>query len=259
MTAGVALHPDPPTHEGIAGRLICFAPAGGGDARFHDWMAAFAPVLDVRAVTLPGRGRLMDLAPPSDLSAVIGAITDRIQPLSDRPMALFGHSFGALLAYEAARRLEAAGAPPQILVVAGRAPQMALPSRISALPRAAFLREVAAMQGTPPEVLSDAGLMDRILPALRADFGLYESYDSAAATSHAPLSCPILAFGGDDDPQVPLDAILGWRHRTRRRFESRIFAGDHFFAFTNPQVADALFDQVDGALNEHSKGIARAG
>ncbi len=260
VSVEIALTPQNPTHAGLSGRLVCFPHAGGAAERFHDWMSGFAPVLDVRAVTLPGRGRLLDQPPMDHWPDLIESVLAGIQPLTDRPLAVFGHSFGALLAYEITRALDDQGKPPDLLVVAGSAPQMARRDRtISGLPRSRFLSEIEAINGTPPDVLSNADLMDRFLPALRSDFALLETYDADRASKHPPLSCPILAVGSDNDPQVPFHSILGWRHRTRSRFECRLFAGDHFFPFSNPDFADTLFDYVDDALNEHSKDLHRAG
>ncbi|MES0861730.1 alpha/beta fold hydrolase [Ruegeria sp. SCPT10] len=260
MSVEIALTPQNPTHAGLSGRLVCFPHAGGAAERFHDWISGFAPVLDVRAVTLPGRGRLMDQSPVESWPDLIESIVTRLQPLADRPFAIFGHSFGARLAYEVTRALADDEQAPNLLIVAGPAPQMAQRDRkISGLPRPAFLAEIEAINGTPPEVLANTDLMDRMLPALRADFALLETYEADRASKHSPLPCPILAVGSDNDPQVPFHSILGWRHRTRSRFECRLFAGDHFFPFTNPDFADTLFDYVDDALNEHTKDLHRAG
>jgi surfactin synthase thioesterase subunit len=260
VSVEIALSPHDAICAGLSGRLLCFAHAGGAGERFQDWISGFAPVLDVRSITLPGRGALSDHAPVESWPSLIAAVVTRVLPLTDRPYALFGHSFGALLAYETARALGAKGRPPNLLVVAGRAPQVAAQgTKISGLPRAAFLKELEAIDGTPVEVLSNANLMDRALPALRADFTLLERYDADGAENHRPLDCPILAVGSDNDLQVPFGSVLGWRHRTRLRFECRLFTGDHFFPFSNPDFADSLFDYVDGSLNEHSKDFHRAG
>ncbi|WP_298932811.1 alpha/beta fold hydrolase [uncultured Ruegeria sp.] len=260
MSVEIALNPHDATCAGLSGRLLCFPHAGGAGERFQDWISGFAPVLDVRSITLPGRGALLNHIPVESWSSLLAAVVTKILPLTDRPYALFGHSFGALLAYETARALGAKGRVPNLLVVAGRAPQMATHEvAISGLPRVAFLKELEAIDGTPADVLANANLMDRVLPAVRADFTLLERYDADDAENHPPLDCPILAVGSDNDPRVPFDTVLGWRHRTRLRFECRLFAGDHFFPFSNPDFADSLFDYVDGSLNEHSKDFHRAG
>ncbi|MEM9126394.1 MAG: alpha/beta fold hydrolase [Pseudomonadota bacterium] len=260
MSVEIALTPHEATHVGLTGRLFCFPHAGGAGERFQDWMSGFAPVLDVRALNLPGRGALLNQPPMRSWPDLIESIVTRLMPLTDRPFALFGHSFGALVAYETARALSEQDRHAQLLAVAGPAPQMAARRiAISDLPRRDFLRELAVINGTPPEVLGNESLMDRIMPALRADFALLETYDAAGAEHHAPLFSPILALGSDDDPQVPFQSILGWRHRTRARFECRLFSGDHFFPYSNPDFADSLFDYVDDRLNEHSKDICRAG
>ncbi|MEX0320472.1 MAG: thioesterase II family protein [Ruegeria sp.] len=243
-----------------APRLICFPHAGGSADKFQKWVGEFSPHIELRAVTLPGRGGLTGHPPITAWDGLAQTVAERILPLADRPYALFGHSFGALLAYEAARAMQRLGQPPAILAMAGRAPQCTTSGPgISDLPDEAFLAELAAMNGTPDEVLANRALTDRLLPAIRADFALLECYDAGAAAAHDPLACPILALGSDRDPQVSFREIIEWRHRTGASFDCRIFAGDHFFPFTNPGFADALFDYIDGALNEQGTYFEQAG
>ncbi len=243
-----------------APRLFCFSHAGAAADRYQSWVGDFAPTLDVRAVTLAGRGALSEIEPISSWNTLIESTAAQIEPLTDLPFALFGHSFGALVAYETARRLLDIGKPPQLLAVAGRAPHcVAETPPIARLPRDAFLRAVADMGGTPEQVLSNASLTEKLLPALRADFALLESYDSANAAGNRPLPCPVLALGSDRDRLVGFREVMEWRRHTAARFECRIFPGDHFFPFTNPNVPDALFDYVDGALNEQGERFQQTG
>jgi medium-chain acyl-[acyl-carrier-protein] hydrolase len=219
-------------------RLFCFPYAGGGSTIFRNWPRQLPPYVEVVTALLPGReGRFRE--PPLDsVERVIDAVTPNILPWLDRPFAFFGHSMGALLSFELARRLRRDHAlEPEHLFVSGRgAPQ--LPERdapIYNLPEPEFVAELARLNGTPREVLEHAELLELIVPLLRADFAVCQTHAYLPAP---PLKCPITVFGGLQDPDVPRESLELWREQTRAAHALHMLPGDHFFV--NQQQADIL-------------------
>ena len=209
-------------------RLICFPYAGGGGQAFRDWTATLPPGIELWAAVLPGRGARVREAPLDRLEPIVAGAATALEPLLDRPVALFGHSFGALVAFELTRELarRRLPGPVQLFVSAARAPHRPPGEALSALPEDAFLERIRRLNGTPSEVLDDGPLMRLVAPALRADFAAAEGY---VCTAEPPLSVPITAFGGTRDPHVSADDLDGWGWYTRGRFAVRTFDGDHFF------------------------------
>jgi surfactin synthase thioesterase subunit len=209
-------------------RLFCFPHAGGGPAFFRSWPVAFAPEIDVLPVQLPGREARLDEPPHRRLDDLVGPVCAALEPYLDRPYALFGHSMGSLVAYEVARRLSSGGRPPSCLVVSGRrGPQ--IPSRrrvLHRLPDDEFLAEVVRLGGMPREIVAAPDLMELLLPVLRADYELSETYRHRPG---APLTCPVAAYMGAADPEVDHAGLRGWRPVTTGEFVGRVFPGDHFY------------------------------
>jgi surfactin synthase thioesterase subunit len=208
--------------------LVCFPYAGGGAGVFRGWSERLPAEVEVVAVQLPGREQRL-LEPAFDeLEPLVRAIVAQFAAALNRPFALFGHSLGALLAYEVAHALRDEAGEPEYLFVSGfRAPHLP-PSRdpIHRLPDPSFIDELRRLGGTPQEVLDHEELMDLLLPPLRADIAICETY------AHRPrprLTCPIAAFGGDSDPDVPAIDLAAWRDHTEGDFTFQLFPGDHFF------------------------------
>ncbi len=163
------------------------------------------------------------------LRTLVPAIAEAIFPLCDRPFAFFGHSLGALIGYEVARYLRReAGREPALLIAAGRrAPQ--IPSDdapIYALPHDAFVAELRRLNGTPDEVLLNQELMEMLLPTLRADFELCDTYRFETGE---PLTAPVTVYGGADDEDEPREKLEAWQSVTSGPFRLRMFPGGHFF------------------------------
>ncbi|GDY28388.1 hypothetical protein GTS_00210 [Gandjariella thermophila] len=196
------------------------------------------------AVLPPGRERRLDEQP---LTA-IGAMVDRLVPVLarwlDRPPVFFGHSMGALLAFETAGALAARGkVPPRLLVLSGRRP----PDRpddqppIHDLPTEEFVAGLLKLGGTPREVVEHPELLDLLLPVLRADVRAVETYHYRP---RPPLACPIVAFGGTDDERASVAELAGWERHTSGGCRVRAFSGGHFFAYEHPDVLPALRDEL---------------
>lgn len=231
-------------------RLFCFPYAGGSAAIFRDWPGHLAPDIEVCAALLPGRGPRMSELPQTRIAATAESLAAGIRPHLDQPFAFFGHSMGALIAFELARLLRSGeGVGPSSLFVAGcRAPHIPDPDPpMHASPDPEFIAHLRELKGTPEEVLSHPELMALVLPLLRADFEAVETYRYADAP---PLGCPVSAYGGLRDPAVTRERLEGWRAQTTANFVMRMFDGDHFFIHqAAPQLLRVLgreLGQLDG-------------
>jgi medium-chain acyl-[acyl-carrier-protein] hydrolase len=163
------------------------------------------------------------------LEPLVEALAGALRRYLDRPFAFFGHSMGALVAFELCRRLqrEECGRPICLLASGCGAPHVrSAHSAIHALPAAQFSQELRRLNGTPAAVLDDNELMELVLPTLRADFRLCETYEYL---SGPPLACPIVALGGLGDDTVSRQDLDAWREQTTGRFRARLLPGDHFF------------------------------
>jgi medium-chain acyl-[acyl-carrier-protein] hydrolase len=210
-------------------RMFCFPYAGGGASIYRGWSAGLPGTLEVCPVQLPGReGRLRD-KPFERSDALVPAIADALDSLFNLPFVFFGHSMGALLSYELAHELRRRGRPlPLHLFVSGRrAPQV--PSQedpIHDLPEPEFLVQLRELNGTPEEVLQHEELMRLLIPILRADFAVNETY---VYSERKPFDFGISAFGGLNDQEVGRPDLDAWRQQTHGRFRLRMLPGDHFF------------------------------
>lgn len=226
-------------------RLFCLPYAGGGASVFRTWPVGLPPDVEVCPIQLPGRETRLAEAPFSRLAALVDALGEGLRPYLDLPFALFGHSMGALVGFELARRLRGryGSSPRHLFVSARRAPH--LPERrppIHRLPDPALVEELRRLNGTPEAVLRNGELMRLMLPALRADLAVCETY---VHVEQAPLECPVSALGGVDDLEVPGGDLAAWAEQTRGPFALHMLPGDHFFLQGSRDgvlrvVADAL-------------------
>ena len=213
-------------------RLFCFPYAGGRNLIFRGWQEGLPAAVEVCPVELPGRGRRLREPPFTKLTTLVEATAEAILPLLDKPFAFFGHSMGAMISFELARRLRREHAPtPVHLFVSGRrAPHIPdTDPPTYDLPEPEFLDELRRLNGTPQEVLEHAELIQLMMPLLRADFEVVQTY---RYTPGPPLDCPITAFGGLHDVEVPREYLEAWRDYTAAGFTLRMMPGDHFFLHT---------------------------
>ena len=209
-------------------RVVALPFAGGGASAFRPLRRRLGPEIDLAPLQLPGReGRIRE-APSARVETLIEQILNGIGGIEE-PHALFGYSMGALLAYELAQALRAAGrGSPRVLFVAAARPPHRLDrsAPLHALADEPFIDALRAMKGTPEEVLAHRELMELVLPTLRADFELCETYEHAP---REPLDCPIVAFGGREDPNVPPELLDAWGEHSRAGSRSIVFSAGHFF------------------------------
>ena len=210
--------------------LLCFPHGGGGATTFSAWPGNLPEDVEVCALQLPGRGRRLFEAAATSIDQIIESLLVAFQPFPKTPVALFGHSFGAWVAFEFARRLQSDGIVVAHLFVSGQtAPQLPDPEPpICHLSDQEFISEVRERyEGLPEELLRDDEMMALLLPALRADFKMKETYRYVAGPL---LECPISSFWGEEDGSVSADELAAWRNQTCGAFSCRMLQGSHFLA-----------------------------
>lgn len=230
-------------------RLLCFAHAGGGAASFVRWMDLFSPALTTVRVQLPGREDLATRPALQSIDDVVEGLLPQVTSLSS-PIALYGHSMGALVAFELARVLRAEGMPAEHLFVSGRrAPQ--LPARgepIHRLPDVEFAAALETNGGAVGFSRQSASVLRYAIPLTKADLTLCEEH---IYRRQSKLECPITAFHGAEDIVVDRAEAEAWRDQTKSTFGIRIFSGDHFFHQTHRAEIAAHISEVLHAPADH--------
>lgn len=230
-------------------RLFCFPYAGAGASVFYTWPQTLPAEVEVCPVQLPGReSRLME-KPYSGMDELTEKLGEVLQPYMDMPFAFFGHSNGAIMSFELARKLRREGRPlPLHLFLSGR-PASHMPSRhpkIHHLPEPEFIQQLRRLEGTPEEVLANREIMELLLPLLRADFSLAETYQYR---EEAPLEIPVSAYGGRTDKDVNEEEVAAWGVHTTAPFRLVMFPGGHFFLNENrPLVLAELVRELRGVV-----------
>ena len=167
--------------------------------------------------------------PFTSLLPLVHAVAPEIEPYLDKPFAFFGHSMGAMIAFELARhfRRELCLLPSHLLISGRRAPHLPRTEKdLSSLSDPDFLDSLRELNGTPKEVLENRELMQLMSTLLRADFAVCQRY---TYRHEPPLACPIMAFGGLSDREVSRKQLDAWREHTSASFALRMLPGDHFF------------------------------
>jgi medium-chain acyl-[acyl-carrier-protein] hydrolase len=224
-------------------RLFCFPYAGGGAHIFRAWPKGLPEEVDVYVAHLPGRGVRLKENAFVDLREMVQAVGESIIPFLDAPFAFFGHSMGAILSFELTRylRRKLNLLPAHLFVSGRRAPQIknTEPAAYD-LPDPQFYEKLRTLNGTPAEVLEHPELMELMLPLLRADFSVVETY---TYLPEEPLDCSLTAFGGLQDDKVGREQLEAWRDQTTSEFALRMLPGDHFFLNTSPQLLLHILSQ----------------
>jgi len=223
-------------------RLFCFSYAGGGASTFRPWLQHLAPSIELCAVQLPGRENRLREAPLTQIDPIVDILDQMLPAYFDKPFALFGHSLGAILAFELARALrnrpEARLA--HVFVSARIAPQAIDPEPpIYQLPEAQFLAKLRQLNGTPAMVFEHEELLEMLMPILRADFALNETY----------VYRPEPPLDGTEDPKVSESELKEWSAQAAGRFALKMFPGDHFFVSSAQQAIVSLINGELQAVN----------
>ncbi|WP_105969167.1 thioesterase II family protein [Streptomyces geranii] len=217
-------HPAP----GAPARLVCFPHAGGSAGFYFGLSRLLHPRVEVLAVQYPGRQERRAEPQIEDIESLADTLARVLKPWWGDPPAFLGHSMGAVVAYETARRLTAStGSGPAALFVSGRrAPSTTRDERLHLADDQELLAEIVRQGGTPPEVLNEPDLVAMILPTLRGDYRAIERY------RHRPgplVEAPVTVLVGDSDPKVTADEARAWEGHTSGPTEVLTFGGGHFF------------------------------
>jgi medium-chain acyl-[acyl-carrier-protein] hydrolase len=220
--------------------LVTFSHAGAGVACYMPWARRLSDQVELVSVLLPGREGRFHEPPLQHRALIVRAVAGALGPLRGRRVVFFGHSLGAMLAFETAHHLVAHGQPaPARLILSGRAAPSApwaSAADLTALPDDAFVDAMAERYGGIPDAVRAApALLARFVPAMRADMLLHERYRPA---KRSPLPIPITAWCGRADPGVREADLAGWREETTESYEERWFDGGHFYL--HPAGADWL-------------------
>jgi surfactin synthase thioesterase subunit len=224
-------------------RLFAFPFAGAGASVFNAWHENLDRHIELLALQPPGRGARFGSPLVSTMTVMANLVVDAMRPFLDKPYAIFGHSIGALTAFEVVRTLRHRGlpGPTRLFASAKRAPHLPpLGPQIHGLPDADFIQAISAYEGMPPEVLADPDLLAVVTPILRSDFKMSESYRHEV---EAPLDCDLSLFGSVRDPFVPAPDLQAWAPLVSGKVDCRMFAPGHFFVATHAQ-------EVIAAVNE---------
>ncbi|SDE02609.1 thioesterase II family protein [Glycomyces harbinensis] len=222
--------------------LYTFVHAGGRADRFLEWQPDLRELVRVVAVCAPGTGHRFAEPRPDDLTALAEDAAEAIAAHATEPFFLFGHSLGALTAYETARRLPRA---PAALTVSGCAGPPLLPServrRLAALEPAAFAEEVRFFGGIPPEIESGSAAATLLLGPLHRDFAMAAAYRYRPGP---PLDVPVTAVVAADDPHVGPEGAARWQDVTAHPLEHREVRGGHFYFEDDAGAATAVLRRV---------------
>lgn len=230
-------------------RLFCLPYAGGSAAIYRAWIDALPAGVEVCPVELPGRGARIAEPLFVDMAPLADAVSQALRPCLDRPFAVFGHSMGAVLGLEVAQRLGARhGLHPRAMFMSGRNPPH-IPLRVRTahrMPDAELVEHLRELKGTPPAVLEHPELLELLLPLLRADFTVSETYEYGGGE---PLDVPLVVFDGDGDLEVDHEQVDTWARYTRGAYRRHVFEGDHFFLHSRQaQVLTTLSEELRALL-----------
>ncbi len=237
-------------------RLFCLPFAGGSASAYRDWHERLPTWLEVLPVELPGHGMRLGEPPIPQLLPLVEAMLLGLAPWMDRPFALFGHSMGALLAFEATRLLRSRRAQlPFLLAASGyRAPHLPDPETpIGQLAADDMLARLARLGGMPPEVLRSQELLQLLVPVFRADFNVTDAWRSPA---EPPLVVPMLILGGLHDPRAPRPALAAWAEHAAGPLAITLFPGDHFYHRSTPAP---VLQRLREALTRHGPAPSTVG
>ncbi|MFF0622844.1 thioesterase II family protein [Streptomyces sp. NPDC004296] len=228
------LRPGPAGPAAGAARVVCFPHAGAGAGTYRPLATAVAArtaggrPYEVLAVQYPGRNDRIREARVEDLATLAAGAHRALAALTDRPLVLLGHSMGALVAYEAARLLERAGAAPAHLIVSSAwAPSEVRGGTVHLQGDDGLIDEIRRTRGTDPRLLDNRDVLAMALPVVRSDYKAVETYRHRPGP---PLTTPVTALTGDRDPLVAVGEAAAWERHTTGGFRLRVFpGGDHFY------------------------------
>jgi surfactin synthase thioesterase subunit len=227
-------------------RLFCFPFAGGTASVLQRWVQAGFADVDVLVAQYPGHETRFREPLLRNVPALVETLGPLLLPLLDRPFAFFGYSLGSYVSLELTHWLQRKGAPAPVglMLAAGSPPHLKQPNGVWALPEAAFLAELQRYGGTSPQVLAERELMNLLIPVLRADFEMADTYRRA---SEPRLALPLSVWGGQEDTNPSPQALEGWRDHTTAPVALEVLPGGHFFLQTS---GERLREGVERTLRQ---------
>ena len=217
-------------------RLFCFHFAGGGASVFKNWNNLLPAEIELCAVQLPGREDRYNETPLENYHTAIAELIPRIRPLLDKPFIFFCHSMGTIIGFQLALALykDYNLTPLRCFFSASAAPNnKPLFKKIAHLPEKEFKAEILSFGGIPREVTSSPGLLKIMLPLLRHDFRLIDSFTYEDCDL---LHCPLTILGGQDDSNVPPAKLEGWHNVSTEETNIILFRGGHFYLLENMEL-----------------------
>ncbi|RPK57823.1 Phenyloxazoline synthase MbtB [Streptomyces sp. ADI96-02] len=213
--------------DGPGVRLVCFPHSGGSAIAFGEWAAAVPSGTALMAVQYPGRGDRFGEPPVDDVAAMADSAAAELLRLPPGDRVLFGHSLGALVAYETALLLRDAGEEPRALCVSAALPPGEMSERnVHLAPDDEFWATLHALGGIEPAVLENKELRELLLPMLRSDLRAHATYRPSPGAG--PLSCPVRGYHGEGDPLVAEARLAGWARVTSGEYSGTVRPGGHF-------------------------------
>jgi len=230
-------------------RLIVFHHAAGSSSSYFGLGRHMPPGCEVLLMDLPGRGKRHREMPSNDMQQIVASAVKDLEPFLDKPMALFGHSLGAVVAFETAHALQANGATPFWLGVSGRqGPGLVRPRRkLQDLSDQALLDELSSLGGMPSRFMEAPDFLEIILRNARADFSAIDNY--RAKPERPRLDLVVTGYAGLGDPWAPPSVMECWADETSRQFNLRHYDGGHFYFFGSAlaQLAGDIAQDVEAA------------
>ncbi|GLY22337.1 thioesterase domain-containing protein [Micromonospora sp. NBRC 101691] len=236
-------------------RLICLPHAGGGPAGYAHWAGRLTG-MEVTLVRPPGREARYAEPPYTRIGPLVTDLATALRPLLDDRYVLYGHSLGALVGYELLQHLRASGArlPDRLVVSGAEAPDVGRRAGhlLHRLPDDALIDRAAELGGTPPALLANRDLLRLLLPTLRADLEVAETY---RWTARPALPVPVHAFHGRRDPLVTSEAAARWQAHTDSTFDLTTLPGGHFLDAAEESTLLAAIDRPATAGDGRSAAL----
>ena len=236
-------------------RLFCFPHGGGGPQSYKNWAEKLPETIEVFSLNFPGRGSRRREPAIHDMEKLAESITEAVSSYIDKPFAFFGHSVGALVAYETAGKMKEKGlpSPVRLLVSAHKVPHESRETDpMYNLSDEELVEKIIELGLVPEETLENRELVDFILPPLKADFEVSETY---SFKGRDPLETSITALGGKKDPLLTPEDLKNWDSYTKGNFTWKVFDGDHFYTESHTKI---LLDEISRLLAEDLKNIPKA-